>query len=291
MGGHKGRRYVRGHMADEREHIELPAPTHWPMFAALGITLGFAGLVTHYLVSVVGVVLTIAGAVGWFRDVLPVEDVERIPLPPPALRPRPVLPTARQVTHLAPGQGRHRVAVPETIHPYSAGVWGGLAGAAAMAALAMLYGVIAYGSIWYPINLLAAVVMPALARADLAQLKAFNLTALVLASIAHLITSIFVGLVYAAMLPTFPRRTELWGGIVAPLVWTGVLWASLGLINPTLNERIDWRWFIASQIAFGLACGWVIARSERIETMQSWPLAARVGIEAPGVSAEKEDEE
>ena len=32
------------------------------------------------LVTMVGVVLTIAGAVGWFRDVLPVEHVERVPL-------------------------------------------------------------------------------------------------------------------------------------------------------------------------------------------------------------------
>ena len=184
----------------------------------------------------------------------------------------------------------HRMRIPEKIHPYSAGVWGGLAGAVAMAALAVLYGVVAYGSIWYPINLLAGVAMPALGQADVAQLKAFNATALVLASVAHLITSVFVGLVYAAILPTFPRRAELWGGIVAPLVWTGVLWASLGVINPILDDRIDWRWFIASQIAFGLVCGWVISRTEKIETMQSWPLAARFGIEAPGVSEEKEGE-
>src|SRR5262249_22484547 len=155
---------------------------------------------------------------------------------------------------------------------------------------AMLYGIVAYGSIWYPINLLAAVVMPSLANADLAQLKAFDATALVLGTVAHLITSVFVGLVYAAILPTFPRRTGLWGGIVAPLVWTGVLRASLELINPALDARIDWRWFVASQIAFGLACGWVVARSERIETMQSWPLAARVGLEAPGISEEKGEE-
>lgn len=280
-------------MADEPEesYVELPAPTAWPMVAALGITLGFAGLVTNGIVSLVGVVLTIAGAVGWFRDVLPVEDVERIELPPPARRARPVQPSPRKVEHLVVGQAGHRASVPESIHPYSAGVWGGLAGAAAMAVLAMLYGLLAYGSIWYPINLLAAVAMPALAQADLEQLKSFNGVALAVGTVAHLITSIFVGLVYAAMLPTFPRRTELLGGVVAPLVWTGVLWASLGLINPTLNARIDWTWFIASQIAFGLACGVVIARSERISTMQSWSLAARAGIEAPGVSAEKGDDE
>jgi hypothetical protein len=278
-------------MADDREEpfVELPAPTAWPMVAALGITLGFAGLVTNGIVSLVGVVLAIAGAVGWFREVLPVGQVERVERP--ARRAAPLQPSPRKVEHLVAGEAGHRVSVPETIHPYSAGVWGGLAGAAAMAALAMLYGLVAYGSIWYPINLLAAVALPALAQADLEQLRSFNGLALAVATLAHLVTSVFVGLVYAAVLPTFPRRAELVGGVVAPLVWTGVLWASLGLINPTLNARIDWPWFIASQIAFGLACGFVITRSERIATMQSWPLAARIGIEAPGVSAEKEEEE
>lgn len=280
----------RGDQREPEELIELPAPTPWPMVAALGITLGFAGLVTNFLVTAVGVVLTIAGAVGWFRDVLPVEDLEPLPLPPAARRAKPVQPSRRKVAHLVAGEAGHRASVPETIHPYSSGVWGGLAGGAAMAALALLYGQVAYGSIWYPINLLAAVAMPALAQADQAQLVSFNATALAVGSVAHLLTSIFVGLVYAAILPTFPRHTELWGGIVAPLVWTGVLWASLDLINPILNARIDWRWFVASQIAFGLACGWVISRTERIATMQAWPLAARVGIEAPGVSEEKEGE-
>ncbi len=284
-------------MADEPERqqtdsfIELPAPTPWPMVAALGITLGFAGLVTNGIVTVVGVVLTIAGAAGWFRDVLPVEDVERIPLRPPARRATPVRPAPRAVAHLVAGQAGHRVRIPAEIHPNSAGVWGGLAGGAAMAALALLYGLVAYGSIWYPINLLAAVAMPAMAHYDAAQLAAFDGTALAVAVVAHLVISLFVGLIYAAILPMFPRRPELWGGLVAPLVWTGLLWASLGIINPTLDARIDWPWFVASQIAFGLAAGWVITRTERIETMQSWPLAARAGIEAPGISAEKERDE
>jgi hypothetical protein len=235
------------------------------------------------------VVLTIAGAVGWFRVVLPVQDLERIPLRPPARRAKPVQPARQAVARL--GEGGHRVRVPAEIHPYSAGVWGGLAGGAAMAALAGLYGLVAYGSPWYPINLLAAVVMPALGQADQAQLVAFNATALAVAVVAHAVISIFVGLIYAALLPTFPRRSALWGGLVAPLLWTGLLRASLGLINPVLDERIDWRWFVASQIAFGLAAGWVVSRSERIATMQSLPLAARMGIEAPGVSEERREDE
>jgi hypothetical protein len=267
--------------------IELPAPTAAPMMTALGITLGMAGLVTNWLVSAVGIALTIAGAVTWFREVFPVAHAERVPVRPVGLRARPIVPAAEKVLALVPGEAGHRVRVPAEIHPYSAGIWGGLAGGAAMAALATLYGVVAYRSVWYPINLLAAVAMPSMAQLSIAQLAAFDSAALGVAIGAHLVISVFVGLVYAALLPMFPRHTVLWGGIVAPLVWTGLLWASLRVINPILDARIDWAWFIASQVAFGLAAGAVIARSERIPTMQSWPLAARVGVDAPGIAPEK----
>ena len=55
------------------------------------------------------------------------------------------------------------------------------------------------------------------------------------------------------------------------------------LINPTLNAKIDWGWFIASQVAFGLITGYVVAHSKWVETQQAWPLAARAGMEAPGL--------
>ena len=274
----------------DRDFIELPAPTAWPMIAALGIALGFAGLVTHPLVTIVGVVLTLAGAVGWFREVLPVEHRERVPLVPLAQRPKPVKTAQHAAEQLVPGVEGHRLRIPVEMHPYSAGALGGLVGGAAMAIIAVAYGVIAYGSLWYPINLLAAVAIPSLATADTAQLSAFNGLAFGVAVIAHLAISLFVGLVYAAILPMLPRRTALAGGLVAPLVWSGVLWASLGVINPTLNARIDWPWFIASQIAFGLAAGAVITRTQRVRTMQSLPFAARAGIEAPGLTEDKDRE-
>jgi hypothetical protein len=69
---------------------------------------------------------------------------------------------------------------------------------------------------------------------------------------------------------------------VAPLLWTGGLWAVLGVINPILNARVDWTWFVVSQIAFGLAAGYVVSRAQPVATMQSWPLAARAGVKAPG---------
>ena len=37
--------------------------------------------------------------------------------------------------------------------------------------------------------------------------------------------------------------------------------------------------------------GAVIARSERVQTLQSFPLASRAGIEAAGVSEEREEPE
>lgn len=63
------------------------------------------------------------------------------------------------------------------------------------------------------------------------------------------------------------------------------MWAVLGVINSTLNARVDWFWFVASQIAFGLAAGFVVGRAQPIATMQTWPLVARAGVKAPGVGA------
>src|SRR5229473_6645169 len=60
--------------------IELPAPTAWPIVLAFGLTLVFAGLVTNASVSMLGAIFTIAGCVGWFRDVLPHEKHESVPV-------------------------------------------------------------------------------------------------------------------------------------------------------------------------------------------------------------------
>ena len=63
------------------EKLHLPAPTVWPMVLALGITLCIAGLVTSLTVSVLGLILTAMGMVGWFRNVLPHERHEGAGLP------------------------------------------------------------------------------------------------------------------------------------------------------------------------------------------------------------------
>ena len=283
-------------MAAEQKHDEvpgnlaLPAPTAWPFVTAFGIALLFAGLVTQPVVSAIGLVLALRGAVGWFRDVLPAEQHELVHLRPLGRRARPVMPVPQAVALLPPGVAGHRVRIPAEIHPYSSGINGGIVGGIAMAIVACLYGVIAYRSIWYPINLLAAAAVPSLARADLAQLTAFNGTGFIVALISHGVFSILVGLLFAVLLPMLPsRRAAFWGSLVSPILWSALIWATLRLINPALNARIDWIWFIASQVAFGMVTGYIVHHSKMVETMQTWPLAARAGIEAPGVMSEREE--
>ena len=131
----------------------LPAPTPWPFVFAVGAALIFSGLLTNVWVSLLGFVLWIFGAVGWFRQVLPHEHHEEVPVIPEeaalAVEPAP------EVVHLEVAADVKRAWLPLKVYPVSAGVKGGLAGGVAMALLAMLYGVISHHSIWYPINLIA----------------------------------------------------------------------------------------------------------------------------------------
>lgn len=268
------------------EGIELPASTAWPMVTAFGVMLLFAGLVTIAGVSVVGLVLALAGAIGWAREVYPHPREELVPLAPPAARARPVLPAPAAVDRLRVGEAGHRVQVPEEMHPYSSGLRGGLAGFFAMALVAVAYGVIVQGSPWQPINLLASTLTPSFFEADAETLLAFHAGPFVLAAGIHLVLSLLAGLVYAAVLPMLPGWSMLWGGVVAPVLWTGVAWLALGIVSPVMDRDVSWPWFLASQLAFGLACGLVVERSERVRTLQLWPLAMRAGVEAPGVGPE-----
>src|SRR4030095_2844287 len=92
--------------------------------------------------------------------------------------------------------------------------------------------------------------------------------------------SVLAGVLYAVILPMLPRRHMLWGGVFAPLLWTGLVWALLGIVNPTLNTRIDWAWVVPLQIRFVRGPRVVVARAQPLGTMQSWPRAARAGVEA-----------
>ena len=271
--------------------INLPAPTAWPIVLAFGITLLLAGLLTSATLSILGAILAVTASVGWFRDVLPHEQEETVRVEAKVT----VISTQRrEVERLQVAPELPRALLPLETYPISAGIKGGLAGSVAMAVLACLYGLLKQGSIWYPINLLAATAYSqtfAAGAAGAASLRAFHLDSFLLAALIHLITSLLVGLLYGAMLPMLPRRPILLGGVIAPILWTGLLHSILGLINPLLNALIDWRWFIASQFAFGIVAGIVVVRQSRVRIRQFEPFLMRAGFEAPGISEEKPEKD
>ena len=264
--------------------VHLPAPTAWPFVLAFGITLMFAGLVSHAAVSALGLMLSVPAAVGWFREVLPIEAHDVVPIE--AARPV-VVPSARRVARVAAAADLSRAALPLEVHPVSAGIKGGLVGAVVMALLAMAYGIVSQTSIWYPINLLAAGFFEQAMRVPTSEIVAFHLQPLLLASVIHLAMSLLVGVLYGATLPMMPRHPILLGGLVGPVIWTGLLYSILGVVNPVMNARIHWGWFALSQVGFGLAAGLVVSRQARVKTLQPLPLAVRAGLETPGLMRER----
>jgi hypothetical protein len=277
--------------AEQLEHgtrnpaeIELPAPTAWPIALAFGFTLLFAGLLTSASVSVLGAVVAVAGCVGWFREVLPHEHEEVVEVVPEDLS---IVTERQRVERLHVAEEIVRAWLPLETYPISAGVKGGWAGSVAMAVLACIYGLLKTGSIWYPINLLAAGIYTQSANLEPAQLNAFHVGPFLVALILHGLVSTLVGLLYGAMLPMFPRQPIILGGLIAPVLWSGLLYSILGLLNPLLESRINWFWFMASQIAFGVVAGLVVIRQSRVPTRENLPFAVRAGIEAPGMMRQR----
>jgi len=266
--------------------IEVPAPTAWPLVLAFGSTLLFAGLVTSLSVSLFGAVLSLAGCIGWFREVFPHEHEQTVPVVAEDIR----ITTERRVVERVPVAHYQRAWLPVHTYPVSAGVKGGLAGSVAMAVLACAYGVLKAGSIWYPINLLAAAVYAQSLKLGPAQLYSFHADSFAIALGLHALVSTMVGLLYGAMLPMFPRRPIVLGGLIAPVLWSALIYTMLGLLNPMLESHIDWYWFVASQVGFGIVAGLVVVRQSRMLTRENLPFAMRAGVEAPGMISPHGDE-
>jgi hypothetical protein len=263
--------------------IEAPASTAWPLVLAVGFTLIFAGLLTSVSVSVLGAVLAVAGCAGWFSEVLPKAHEVVMSVVPDDV---PVITNRRMVDRLPVAPDQVRAWLPLRTHPISAGLKGGLAGGVAMAVLACLYGVLKTGSIWLPINLLAASAYSQSLILDASQLNAFHADSFAIALGIHALVSITVGLLYGAMLPMFARRPIVLGGLIGPVLWSGLLYSMLSLLNPTLESHIDWLWFVASQVAFGIVAGLIVVRQPRVTTRENVAFAIRAGVEAPGITGE-----
>jgi hypothetical protein len=265
--------------------IEMPASTAWPILLAFGITLCFASLVTSVGVGVAGLVLVCCGVTGWARQVLPVEHHEMVPVRAKRFVPSSV---RTKVAHIEVSEV-HRAFLPVESYAVTAGLRGGIAGGIVMIFPALLYGYLAQHSIWYAVNLLGGAGVAHWTNATTADIAAFHWNGLITATIIHVAVCLLIGLLYGAMLPMWPRRPILLGGIVAPLLWTGLLHSILGFVNPAFNVRIAWGWFTLSEILFGIVAGVVVTRSEKIRTHQTLPFILRMGIEAKEFEGPKGD--
>jgi hypothetical protein len=258
----------------------MPLPTAWPIVLALGVTLLVGGMVTSIGVSVLGLLLMLLSAIGWFRAVLPVEAHEYV-----EARPDPVLGHAFQkAIEYIPISPMHRKLLPVERFTLTTGIRGGIAGGIAMIVPATVFSLVKYHSFWYAMNLMAAGGFVSWAGQSDQFLAQFHIEGFGAALAIHIVASLLVGLLYGAMLPMFPRWPILTAGFLAPLLWTGLLSSVLGIVSPILNQRIDWYWFIPSQIAFGLVCGFVVNLHSKVRTsqFQALPFAVRAGIEASG---------
>jgi hypothetical protein len=269
------------------EVVQLPAPTAFPVVLALGLTFVFAGLVTNGGISILGAGLVFFGCLGWFRQVWPHAQHVAVPVKVQRFE----FTTIRTKTTRIQVDESHRARLPVHTPSVLAGVKGGIAGGAAMIVPALLYGLIAYHSIWYAVNLLGGAGVAGWLNPTLAEILHFRLSALITATIIHAVGSLLIGLLYGAMLPMLPGRPMLLGGVIAPVLWTGVLHSALPLINPFLASRIDWWWFVASQVTFGLVAGYVVGKQVHIRTEQFLPFAARIGLETPGLMGERDGED
>ncbi|MFP6639944.1 MAG: hypothetical protein VCC04_06855 [Myxococcota bacterium] len=265
---------------EEKESMELPAKTAAPLFFALGLVFLLASLVTNVIFAYVGIVVAVLAAHGWWREMLPEEHKESVPLQPLSERAPAIVPKPHAVEHLIIGHEGHRVRLPVEYHPYAAGLRGGIAGGIAMAVVGGIHGIVSAGTPWAAFNGFASIIMPLFGATPPPDMVSFHAGIMVAALAVHVVLSLLIGIVYSSVLPMLPGHPRLWGGIVAPIVWTAAGWAAIGLVNPGAASEVSWGWFVASQIAFGLAAGEVISRSQTVKTLQSFSLAGRAGLEA-----------
>ncbi len=243
----------------------MPKPTAWPLVVGVAAAMIAVGLMTNLVISITGIGLLLVGVGGWIGQLIPGRGLFAEPFVPVDQRPGPVARSSRHIADPRQGLPAHRGRFPEEIHPYSTAALGGLVGGAVMGLTALIYGLVSGRGVFYPVNLLAAIVVRRFNEGDTELLAQFDATAFWVALLIHLIASGSLGLIYGMILPMLPRSPMYWAGLVAPLMWSGLVYGLMGVINPVMNQHVDWYWFILSQFAFGITLGWWISKRDKVE--------------------------
>src|SRR5262249_46685199 len=163
-------------------------------------------------------------------------------------------------------------------------VGGGLVGGAGMGVPGFLVAAGGQG-IWYRVSVVAGMVLPGPGSVDVAELGGFRLDWFVTAAVLHAVLSVSFGVLFVLVSRVLPRMPGpvAWGGLVLPLVWTGVSYRLLGVVTsvlmvvviPVLQVCVGWPWFVVSQFVFGVTAAVVVLRSEMIHV-------APAGLERQG---------
>ncbi len=247
--------------------VEVPQATVRPMVLSLGVALLLLGVITNLFFCVVGAVLFVIGLAGWIQSLLPGHGQSQEAFVEPARRARPVVPAAGAVRQLRPGVPGYRFRLPEKVHPISSGIWGGIVGGLVMPVPALLYGLVSGHGLWFPINLLAGMLIPGLIDRPETELEQFSLAGLVLGMCIHAAFSISFGLLFGVISPTLPPLPGgpvIAGGVLMPALWSLSCYGFMGIVNPALEKYVNWPWFVVSQFVYGLAMSLVVVNTQKV---------------------------
>ncbi len=261
------------------DQIKMPGATIAPLTLSLGVAMMAIGAITSPAFLIVGAGIAIVGLGLWVGSLLPGRGHVHEPLVPLDQRPRTVTSRPATVKHLVKGMPGYRLRLPTEVHPISAGVRGGIIGGIVMPIPALAYGLVSGHGIWYPVNLLAGMVLPGIGQPTGAALDEFHLSYLLLGIFIHVVLSVVLGLIYGVLLPTLPALSKAlaWGGLLMPLLWTSVSFVAMGAVNPVLAKGVDWPWFIASQFLFGVVAAVVVTRANDLHPVPTGLLAGAAG--------------
>ena len=258
--------------------VNLPAGTSAPLYLALGLALLLVSLVTSAFFAYAGALVFLWAAVGWWQEMFPLEKKEFVSAPA-GDEEAPAGAIPRRVMDISAGDDRHRARLPLEYHPYAAGLKGGLVAGIVMAVAAAAHGVIFEGDLWHPFQGFARIVLPLFDISVPGPGAGLGWGIIAAAGLVHVLFSLLLGVVYASLLPMFPGHPRFWGGLAGPLLWSGAGFLCIELVEPWVVTQIDWPAFVFLQVVFGTTAGEVISRSTPVQTLQSYPLAARAGLE------------
>ena len=158
----------------ENETIEMPEPTAIPFFVSVAMAMMGVGIMTSLLISLAGLVILLAMIAKWSGIIAHGAGEIEVPLVPPDMRAKKVLPSTRKIAQAEVGHPSHRGVYPIRVRPYRHGLVAGAIGGCVMAVVAMTWGLFSGYGIWFPVNLLGSIILTDLGDQPIETLGVFH---------------------------------------------------------------------------------------------------------------------